>query len=212
MSRARYDFTTPLAGASALILIAACATNHAWASEAEQIAAALGLEAGMRVADVGAGDGEWSVELATRVGETGHVYATEVDEDNLEEIRERMERAGLGNVTSVLGDQHDIGLPADCCDAILLRLVYHHFTDPSPMRADLRRSLRPGGLIAVIDILPQSSWRELPDVPDRGGHGIGPDELLADMIGDGFEVEARYDDWGDEEDHFCIVFRRTAGG
>ncbi len=212
MSRARYNLGAPLAaGVSALILLAACAANHASASEAEQIAAALGLEAGMRVADVGAGDGEWSVELAARVGESGQVYATEVDEDDLEEIRERMAEAGLGNVTSILGDQHDVGLPADCCDAILLRLVYHHFTDPAPMRADLRRALRPGGLIAVIDILPQSSWHELPGVPDRGGHGIGPEEVLADMTGDGFEVVARHDDWGDEEDHFCIVFRRPAG-
>ncbi len=201
-----------LATLASLLLFAACATSRARADEAKQIAEALDLEAGMRVADVGAGDGEWAVELAHRVGETGHVYATEVDEDDLEEARERLDATGLGNATAVLGDQDDTGLPADCCDAILLRLVYHHFTDPAPMRASLRQALKPGGLIAVIDILPQSHWRELDGVPDRGGHGIVPEELLADMTGDGFELVARYDDWGDEEDHFCIVFRRTAEG
>ncbi len=193
-----------------LVLAAACATSHASANEAEQIADALGLTPGMTVADVGAGDGEWAVELAVRVGETGRVYATEVDEDDLEESRERLEDTGLGNATTVLGGQNDTGLPADCCDAVLLRLVYHHFTDPAPMRASLRRALKPGGLIAVIDILPQSHWPELDGVKDRGGHGISPGEVLADMTGDGFELVARYDDWGDdEEDHFCIVFRKT---
>ena len=162
----------------------------------------------MRVADVGAGDGEWSVELARRVGESGHVFATEVDEDDLEQTHDRLEQTGLGNSTVILGDQNDTGLPAGCCDAILLRLVYHHFTDPAPMRASLRRALKPGGLLAVIDILPQSHWRELEGVPDRGGHGIDPEELLAEMTGDGFEEVERYDDWGEEEDHYCIVFRR----
>ena len=192
-----------------LALLAACATGRASADEAEQIADVLRLEAGMKVADVGAGDGEWSVELAERVGATGHVYATEVDEDDLEDVRERLEDTGLDNATAILGDQNDTGLPADCCDAVLLRLVYHHFTDPAPMRASLRQALKPGGLIAVIDILPQKHWRELEGVKDRGGHGIGPEELLSDMTGDGFELVARYDDWGDDEDHFCIVFRRT---
>ncbi len=196
-----------LAVSTPLLLLAACTTGRATADEADQIAAALGLEPGMKVADVGAGDGEWAVELTRQVGAGGHVYFTEVDEDDLEEARERLEETGLGNSTAILGDQDDTGLPADCCDAILLRLVYHHFTDPAPMRASLRRALKPGGLIAVIDILPQSHWRELEGVPERGGHGIVPEELLADMTGDGFELVARHDDWGDEEDHFCIVFR-----
>ncbi len=197
----------PLFAALAL-LIPACASGHVTADEAEQIADALALTRGMRVADVGAGDGEWSEELATQVGASGHVFATEVDEDDLEEIRERIEDAELGNVTAILGGAEDTGLPANCCDAILLRLVYHHFTDPAPMRASLRRALKPGGLIAVIDILPQSHWRELPGVPDRGGHGIPPEELVKEMSADGFDFVARYDDWGDEEDHYCVVFRR----
>ncbi len=179
--------------------------------EAERIADVLALSPGMRVADVGAGDGEWSVELARKVGEAGRVYATEVDEDDVEDIRELIEDEGLHNITSILGDDLDTGLPESCCDAILLRLVYHHFTDPQPMRESLRRALLPGGLIAVIDFAPQEHWRELPGVPDRGGHGIEAEELVADMTGDGFEVVARYDDWDPEEpDHYCVVFRRLA--
>ncbi len=192
-------------------LMVACAAAST-SDEAARIAEEMELRRGMRVADVGAGDGEWAVELAERVGETGHVYATEVDEDDLEDLRELVEEAGLENVTSILGDDLDTGLSAGCCDAILLRLVYHHFTDPEPMRESLRRALRPGGVLVVIDITPQKHWRELPGVEDRGGHGIEPGELVSDMTTDGFELVARYDDWGyddDEDDHYCVVFRRS---
>ncbi|MCP4664285.1 MAG: class I SAM-dependent methyltransferase [bacterium] len=193
---------------SLVLLAAGCGTARASAKEADLIAEVLALRAGMQVADVGAGNGRWSEELARRVGEAGHVWATEVDEEEIEEIRDRLEEAELRNVTPVLGGQQDTGLPEACCDAVLLRLVYHHFTEPEPMRVSLRRALRPGGLIAVIDIVPQEHWRQLPGVPDRGGHGIAPADLIAEMTSDGFEVVAEYQDWDGEEDRFCVVFRR----
>ncbi len=196
-------------GLLGLVLLAAgCGTARASVEEGDLIAEVLALRAGMRVADVGAGNGRWSEELARRVGEAGHVWATEVDEEELAEIRGRFVEAELGNVTPVLGDAQDTGLPEGCCDAVLLRLVYHHFTDPGLMRASLRRALRPGGLIAVIDIVPQEHWRQLPGVPERGGHGIAPADLIAEMTSDGFEVVAEYEDWDGEEDRYCIVFRR----
>lgn len=179
--------------------------------EAKRIAREMDLRRGMRVADVGAGDGEWTLELARKVGASGHVYATEVDEVDVEGLREAVEEEGLTNVTTILGDDRATGLAAGCCDAILLRLVYHHFTDPEPMRASLRQALLPGGLLVVIDITPQEHWRDLDGVKDRGGHGIGPEELIADLTGDGFELVARYDEWDfedNEEDQYCVVFRR----
>jgi len=111
-----------------------CAASKAPPAELQQLPELMRLEPGMHVADVGAGDGEWSEALAQQVGPTGHVYATEVDEDDLDGIRDRLEMTGHGNFTVILGDQESTGLPADCCDAILLRLVYHHFTDPPRMR------------------------------------------------------------------------------
>ncbi len=192
---------------AALLVTTACARSVS-AAEAERIAEVLRLAPGSRVADVGAGDGEWSRELARRVGETGHVFATEVDEEEIAKIQERIADEKLDNVTVVVGDQEGTGLPENCCDALLLRMVYHHFTDPAKMRASLKSALRPGGLVAVIDIVPQTSWRDLPDVPERGGHGIPPEDLVKEMTGDGFEVVARYDAWNDDEERFCVVFRR----
>ena len=175
--------------------------------EVSRIVELLHLQPGMRVADVGAGEGEWAEALARVVGERGHVYATEIKEDLVEEIRERMEDAGLANVSAVLGDDERTGLPENCCDAILLRLVYHHFTDPASMRADLRRALRPGAPMVIIDIVPQKHWGDLPGVPDRGGHGIPLDTLVEEISADGFEVVERIEEWPGDEDHFCAVVR-----
>jgi len=196
------------AGLTLALILAGCGAALTQTAEVQRIAEVLELEPGMLIADVGAGDGDFSVQLAERVGEDGRVYSTEVDEDQVDDIRRRIERAELGNVTPVLGNDQDTGLPENCCDAILLRLVYHHFTDPSPMRESLRRALRPGGLIAVIDFEPHQGWGRVAGVPDRGGHGIRAEDLIEEMTSDGFEVIARFDDWQGEGDRFCVVFRR----
>jgi hypothetical protein len=87
-------------------------------------------------------------------------------------------------------------------------LVYHHLTDPAPMRASLIRSLRPDGVLVVVEIEPQKLWPVLPGVPDRGGHGILPSDLIEELASDGFEVVEQHDDWPGEADRYCVVFRR----
>ncbi len=191
----------------ALALFVSC--TWARAAEVDRIAEALELRPGAVVADVGAGDGEWSEALAERIGASGHLFATEVDSDLMDRIHTRLEAAGLINFTVVEGDQERTGLPEGCCDAALLRMVYHHFERPAPMRADLWRALKPDGLLAIVDIVPQKGWRELDKVPDRGGHGIPIDALVLEMGGSGFELVARHTDWSADEDRYCLVFRKV---
>ncbi len=187
------------------------APGEAEASEEERIAEVLELAPGQRVADVGAGDGEWAEGLARAVGAGGRVFATEVDDDDLEDLRELAEGFDLENIEVVAGGATDTGLPDDCCDGILLRLVYHHFTDPEAMRESLRRALRPGGRLAVVDLSPQADWSRLDGVPERGGHGITMEDLISEMTGDGFEVVESFADWPDDADHYCVVFREAGG-
>jgi tRNA A58 N-methylase Trm61 len=195
-----------LAGA---LLVGAFAVSGARASEADQLVAALGLKPGHRVADVGAGDGEWAERLARTVGDTGHVFATEVDPEQVAKIQKRIKDGGLANVTTVVGSQQDTGLPAACCDAILLRMVYHHFTEPASMRASLRAALRPGAHLVIVDTEPKAGWRHLEGVPERGGHGIRQEDLVREMTADGFEIVARHPDWNGDADRYCVVFRRA---
>jgi protein-L-isoaspartate O-methyltransferase len=179
-------------------------------AENDRIQSTLAVREGMRVADVGAGDGRHAMALALKVGGLGHVFATEVDEAELARVRARVAEAGLSNVTAVLGDQKTTGLSPECCEAILLRLVYHHFTDPPVMRRDLWRALRPGGRIAVIEVPPKPGWRRLAGVPDRGGHGIEARSLLAEMQGEGFVLVEHHETWPGEDGGYCLTFERPA--
>ena len=200
---------SPSSLALATLLVLACSALPFADAEEERVVQALGLAPGMRVADVGAGSGRWSVALARAVGPTGRVYATEVDRDEIEQIEKRARRAELRNVEVLLGDQQSTGLPEGCCDAVLLRLVYHHFTDPPTMRAALWQALEPGGTVVVVETAPQRGWRRLDDVPERGGHGIPRGELEHEMLASGFEIVERIDPWpGGEGDPYCLVFRK----
>jgi predicted methyltransferase len=196
--------------ALAAAALAAAAGAADGGTEARRIVDTLGLGAGMVAADVGAGEGQFTAALARGVGPSGLVYATEVAQDKLDEVKARMAADGIDNVATVLGDQQRTGLPAGCCDRILLRLVYHHFADPKAMRSSLWAALRPGGQIAVIDVPPKKGWPRVDGAPERGGHGIEPLELLAEMRGAGFEVAAHHEEWPAEDGSYCIVFRRPA--
>ena len=81
------------------------------------------------------------------------------------------------------------------------------------MRASLAAALKPGARLVIVDTAPHGDWRELPGVPDRGGHGISPKDLVSEMTRDGFELIEQHHDWPDEEANYCAVFRlksRTA--
>lgn len=202
-----------------LALTLAVAALAAWvvqagreAAERDRIAGLLEIGPGAAVADIGGGQGEWTVDLAGRVGEEGHVYSTEVNPERLEDIRDEVEDAGVDNVTVLEGSDTGTNLPEACCDAILLRRVYHHFVDPGAMVGSMFDSLRPGGRILVIDFQPGSIGADAPaGVPERrGGHGTPTDQLLEEMAAGGFEVVERIDDWWGDD--YAVLFRRPMEG
>jgi SAM-dependent methyltransferase len=100
-------------------------------------------------------------------------------------------------VVIIEGSADDTGLPPGCCDAIFLRHVYHHITDPQPMNESLLRALRPDGRLAVIDFNPPTRLVPSPEgVPkDRRGHGMPVEILIEEMTTHGFAVAERIDDW-----------------
>lgn len=171
---------------------------------ADAIAEAMELKPGQVVADIGSGIGVLSVELARRVGPMGQVLATEILPDMLPEIRAQAAYEGLRNVTPVLADQSFTGLPAACCDGILLRFVYHEFTEPDVMNAEMLRALKPDGRVVVIDALAEGDSL----VNGRGNHTILPDVLIEEMVASGFELVEREDKWDGEDNRFAAVFKR----
>jgi ubiquinone/menaquinone biosynthesis C-methylase UbiE len=117
-------------------------------------------------------------------------------------------------VTVILGTHDSTELPDQCCDRILLRRVYHHFEDPRSMLESLRASLKPGGMIAVVDFLRESTEMRRPDAtPDDHEHGVRIEELTEQMVLAGFELVRQVADWpsrvhGGRKTDFCLVFRR----
>ena len=159
----------------------------------------LTLEAGRVVADVGAGKGELTFVLAKEVGPKGHVFSTEIDPRRVSRLRE----AKLDNVTVVEASGTETGLPPACCDAIVLRRVYHHLTDTAAIHASLLRALRPGGVLAVIDFPP-------PFFLSRGEFGVPADSVISEAVSSGFELVRRMDDWPGRGPlgSYCVVFRK----
>jgi ubiquinone/menaquinone biosynthesis C-methylase UbiE len=117
----------------------------------QRVVAALGLEHGLTVCDIGAGPGYFTLRLTPLVGETGHVFAVDVEPVILDALRKRLAKFGVSNVTPVLAQPDNPLLPKQSCDLILVVDTYHHFPDgPGYLRA-LSRVLRPGGRLVNID-------------------------------------------------------------
>lgn len=124
------------------------------AADAERVIKALEIRAGSVVGEIGAGDGELTLAIAKAVGAAGRVFSNAFNKDRLADIAGAAEKAGLGNVATIEGRETETNFPDRCCDAIFMRNVYHHFTDPAAMNASLLKSLKPGGSLAVLDFGP----------------------------------------------------------
>ncbi len=175
---------------------------HADGAELPQLRNVLRLKPGMSVADVGAGDGELTVVLAAEVGPGGRVYANDLD---LAQITAAVAAARLSNVTIVRSEADDARLPENCCDAIIVRRVYHHLTDSMAINASLLRALRPGGVLAVIDFPPVVSWLWALN------HGVDAERVTREIVATGFELDRVIEDWPGRGPlrSYCAVFRKT---
>jgi ubiquinone/menaquinone biosynthesis C-methylase UbiE len=182
------------------------------AQETDRLAAILRLGPDSRVADVGAGNGAFSRELASRVVPSGHVFATEIDAGAVDALRTSVTRTGLKNVTVIQARPDATGLPDGCCDAAFLRGVYHHVTQPVETNLSLAEALRPQGRLAIIDFEPSwllSLFVPVRDVPsNRGGHGVPPAVVVAELEHAGLTLIERIDEWPGGQ--YCLVFQKPA--
>jgi len=173
--------------------------------EISRLAELMQWKRGTIVADVGAGDGSFSFLAAEKVGRTGRVYATEIDTDKLKQIRSEISKRKLANVIVVEGAVDDTKLPTECCEAIYLRHVYHHLTQPVEFDRNLVRSLKLGARLAIIDFPANENLPPVEGVPkNRGGHGI-PEKIVVDELRSaGLQVEKVVSDWSSND--YCVLF------
>ena len=175
-------------------------------ADAKRLIEVLDLHEGSVVADIGAGSGELTILIAAHVGQTGKVYSTDLNKTRLREIRQAAAKAKLQNVAAMEGAADQTNLPAESCDAIFMRNVYHHFAHPPVMNASLLASLKPGGRLAVVDFAPDSGVSAGPGRrANRKDHGVTAETVLEEVKAAGF-VDVQQSPWSSPA--FLVTGRR----
>jgi ubiquinone/menaquinone biosynthesis C-methylase UbiE len=175
------------------------------AEEVKRLAELMAWKAGTVAADIGAGDGRFTFAAVEHVGASGKVFATEIDAKKVAELKDEVAKRKLANVIVVESKVADTNLPTGCCDAIFLRHVYHHLTKPAEFDANLVRSLKPGGRLAIIDFPARAGLDPVEGVPsNRGGHGIPQKVVVEELSAAGLQVEKIVNDW--PEGDYCVLF------
>ncbi|RXZ66020.1 class I SAM-dependent methyltransferase [Pelagerythrobacter rhizovicinus] len=145
--------------------------------EARKVMDFAEIELGMSVADIGAGEGYYTVRLADRVGEEGRVLAQDIDRDVLDRLARRVERERLDNVSIKLGETDDPKLPESSFDRVFMVHMYHEIGEPYAFLWRMWPALREGGQVIVVDV----------DRP-TDQHGIDPLLLACEFTQVGFEL------------------------
>lgn len=120
-------------------------------NEAGEVMAKADIRPGMTVADIGAGEGYYTIRLAQRVGAKGRVLAEDIVPEVRDALAERVSRERLDNVSVRLGEPADPKLPENSFDRVLMVHMYHEITDPYEFLWRMRPSLKADGAVVVVD-------------------------------------------------------------
>jgi ubiquinone/menaquinone biosynthesis C-methylase UbiE len=158
----------------------------------------LGVRAGKVVADLGCGPGFFTLPLAELVGPGGQVYAVDVQQEMVDDLRKRLAEQHITNVAVRRSSELEPGIPVGVVDLALLAFVLHEIDRRSMFLLAAKRLLKPGGRIAVLE------WEkiETPVGPPLEAR-ITADELIADADAAGLRLleERSLHEW-----HYLLVF------
>ena len=148
----------------------------------------LGVKTGMAICDMGCGNGFHTLKLAEMTGPSGYVAGVDVQPQMLMLLRNRMEASGVENVVPILGSYHNPRLPRGSLDLILLVDVYHEFSHPPQMLAAMRKSLKPDGLIVLVEYRSED-----PEVPIKPLHKMSKSQVDKELSANGFTLVRSFD-------------------
>ncbi|MGN6498889.1 MAG: class I SAM-dependent methyltransferase [Tsuneonella sp.] len=146
--------------------------------EAKKVMDLAEITPGMTVADIGAGEGYYTVRLAERVGRHGRVLAEDLDGPALQRLGQRIERERLENVSIKRGTPDDPKLPASSFDRIFMVHMYHEIQEPYAFLWRMWPALRKGGRVVVVDVNRPADQ-----------HGIDPLLLSCEFQAVGYELD-----------------------
>jgi ubiquinone/menaquinone biosynthesis C-methylase UbiE len=148
----------------------------------QELVAAMNIEPGMTVADIGTGTGYMLPFLSRAVGPGGKVFGEDIQADFLERAKAKKD----ANVELILGAETDPKLPPNSVDVALVLDVYHHFDYPDKMLAAIRRALKPGAHLVVVDFYKSAS-------PSPGHIRAERDDVASEIEHNGFHLLSKRD-------------------
>ncbi len=149
----------------------------------QEVMTALDLRKGEVIADIGTGSGYFSFRLAQHVGESGRVYAVDVNPDTIRQMNRRIRDMGAINIVTILADPDDPLIPCDSVDRFFLCNTWHHIERQTDYLALMKRMLKPSGQVVMIDF----HKKPLPVGPPIGMK-IAREDIIRQMEDGGFRL------------------------
>jgi len=145
----------------------------------ERVLDAVGIRPGMVVGEAGAGRGYFTFKLARRVGASGKVYANDIDRAALDHVRQVCRDDNIGNVETVVGEVEDPLFPVTGLEVVVMVYALHDFARPAAFLESLKKYLKPGGSVVILD-----------QDPDISGdhHFLTRERLVALFAESGYEL------------------------
>jgi precorrin-6B methylase 2 len=154
----------------------------------DDLIAALEIPEGATIADIGAGTGYFTWRLAQRVGPKGKVIAVDIQQSMLDLAAATVRQHGLINVDYVRGSSTDPRLPPQSLDLVFIAHSYHEFADPETMMEAVRRSLKPGGRLVIVEYAKEKRL-----APASTLHKMSFDEIRSEIEPMGFDLDRMLD-------------------
>ena len=172
----------------------------------------LGLRAGDTVADVGTGVGHLLPYILKRIGSGGTIFAVDIYPEFLDQVRKRIAAAGWQNVHPVLGTERDPKLPANKLDAAILLDTYHHLDYPDATMRSVRRALKPGGRLFIVDYY-RSRPNPQANLDQVHRHiRLDRDDVVKEVEAQGFRLTKQWDHlpfgWSQTAFEYVLVFEK----
>jgi arsenite methyltransferase len=148
-----------------------------------EVLTALAIEPGEVIADIGAGSGYFTFRLAHHVGDKGRVYAVDISPDMIRHLNRRIRELKAMNVTAILADADDPLLAVASIDRFFFSDSWHHIENQSKYLSLIKKMLKPGGEIIMIDF----HKKELPVGPPMQMK-IAREDVIRQMESNGFRL------------------------
>jgi ubiquinone/menaquinone biosynthesis C-methylase UbiE len=158
-----------------------------------ELVASFGIRPGDSVADIGTGAGYLLTYLVAATGPRGHVYAEDIYPDFFDLVQRKITANRWNNITAILGDEKDPKLESGSVDIAVILDTYHHLNYPAEMLAGVRRALKPGGRLVIVDFYRSRKHPGATDADLRSHVRADRDEVIREVSERGFRLQKMFD-------------------